>query len=214
MRLQKILAFIRMGWMASVRVIRGDHPVNDDAGRGHVQPNGPCDFCDFAVFFYLHAQSSDIREEDQRNDSSGQENMRNQDDEVHRSNPSFPSEFGGFGGQVKGNVTDQKQNAQGQGRRRKRPVYLDVLVFDGDECADEAKKGRTIEVRIQLGKEIKGRFDFVGEVFDGWDQKQQSDRGGDDYRHRPNESFDVAFVFHWVVKGWFPVGSKAGMHLP
>ena len=140
--------------------------------------------------------------------------MRNQDDEVHRSNPSFPTEFGGFGGQVKGNVTDQKQHAQGQGRRRKRSVHLNVLVFDGKEGTDEAKKGRTIEVRIQFRQEIKGRFDFLGKVFDGWDQKQQSDRGGDDYRHRPNESFDVAFVFHWVVKGWFPVGSKAGMHLP
>ena len=197
-----------------MRVIRGNHPVNDDAGRGHIQPNGPCDFCDFAVLFHLHAQSSNIREEDQRNDTSGQENVRNQNDEVHRTYPPFSSEFGGFGGQVKGNVTDQKQHAEDQGRRGKRSVHLDVLVFNGNECTDEAKKGRAIEARIQLGKNIKGCFDFVGEVLNRWDQKQQSDRGGDHHRHRPNESFDVAFVFHGVVKGWFPAGSKAGMHLP
>ena len=124
--------------MASVRVIRGNHPVNDDAGGGHVQPNGPGDLCNFAMFFHLHSQSSNICEKDQRNDTGGQENMRNQDDEVHRSNPPFPSEFGGFGGQVKGNVTDQKQHAQDQGRRRKRSMHLDVLVFNGDECTDEA----------------------------------------------------------------------------
>ena len=138
--------------MASVWVIRGNHPVNDDAGGGHVQPNGPCDLCDFAMFFHLHSQSSDIRKKDQRNDASRQENMRNQDDEVHGSNPPFPSEFGGFGGQVKGNITDQKQHAQDQGRRRKRSVHLDVFVFNGDECTDEAQKGRAVEVSVQLGK--------------------------------------------------------------
>ena len=102
---------------------------------------------------------------------------------------------------MKGNVTHQKQHAQDQGRRRKRSVNLDVLIFNGDECTDEAQKGRAIEASIQLGKNIKGRFDFVGEVLNRWDQKQQSDRSGYDHRHRPNESFDVAFVFHGVVKG-------------
>ena len=139
------------------------HQINHHAGHRDVHPKRPGPAGDFFVQFETLLHGAVQRDEHQRHDEEGQNNMGYENGEIHRPNPALSRKFRhGFDGQMIRQIAGQKNRGGHEGGNHAVAVGHFVLPTDEIIAGCQKDGAQSVEagvdggeVRERHGEEIK-----------------------------------------------------------
>ena len=138
-----------VGRLSLRRVAAPQHQVHDDAGDGHVEPDGEGDPGDLPVPVEALLERADERRYRERWHGDGEDRVRQKDRQVDGAHPAGARVARGAGLEVIREIADEEERRDGQGREHAAPVRLAAARLDERESRDEKHRARPVEAGVE-----------------------------------------------------------------